>query len=169
MGKEYNSDGEEIFEGKYSNGKRLKKSNKFWIKLLFEGEYLYGKRNGKGKEYNYDGNGGIFEGEFINNKITGKGKEYNSHNEMTFDGEYLYDYKIKGKEYYKGRLIYEGEYSFGKRSKGKEYDDGGKIRNKMPNGLSNLDENQLFQAFSDRMNEEFDRIDNAKKKKCWIF
>ena len=34
MGKEYNSDDEVIFEGKYSKGKRLKWSNKFWIKLL---------------------------------------------------------------------------------------------------------------------------------------
>ena len=33
--------------------------------LMFEGEYLNGKRNGKGKEFNYDGNL-IFEGEYLN-------------------------------------------------------------------------------------------------------
>ena len=35
--------------------------------LLYEGEYLNGKRNGKGKEYDYDGNV-IFEGEYLNGK-----------------------------------------------------------------------------------------------------
>ena len=35
--------------------------------LKFDGEILDGKRNGKGKEYNYDGNL-IFSGEFINGK-----------------------------------------------------------------------------------------------------
>ena len=35
--------------------------------MIFEGEYINGKRNGKGKEY--DSNGNLeFEGEFINNK-----------------------------------------------------------------------------------------------------
>ena len=33
------------------------------------------KRNGKGKEYDYDGNL-IFEGEYLNGKRNGKGKEY---------------------------------------------------------------------------------------------
>ena len=35
--------------------------------LRFEGEYLFGKRNGKGKEYGYNGKL-IFEGEYINGK-----------------------------------------------------------------------------------------------------
>ena len=45
---------------------------------MFEGEYLNGKRwNGKGKEYN--DNGELeFEGEYLNGKRwNGKGKEYN--------------------------------------------------------------------------------------------
>ena len=41
--------------------------------LIFEGEYLNGERNGKGKEYNYDGRL-IFEGEYLNGKKTGKEK-----------------------------------------------------------------------------------------------
>ena len=36
-------------------------------KLIFEGEYLNEKRNGKGKEYDYNGNL-IFEGEYLNGK-----------------------------------------------------------------------------------------------------
>ena len=34
-------------------------------KLYFEGEYLNGTRNGKGKEYDYNGKL-IFEGEYLN-------------------------------------------------------------------------------------------------------
>ena len=42
--------------------------------IKFEGEYLDGKRNGKGKEYDYDGKL-EFEGEFKNDKIwNGKGR-----------------------------------------------------------------------------------------------
>ena len=43
------------------NGKRKEYDVKTNI-LLFEGEYLNGERNGKGKEYNYNGKL-IFEGE----------------------------------------------------------------------------------------------------------
>ena len=42
--------------------------------MEFEGDYLDGKRNGKGKEYFYNG---IlqFEGEYKDGKRNGKGKE----------------------------------------------------------------------------------------------
>ena len=43
-------------------------------KLIFEGEYLNWKRNGKGKEYDYEGKL-EFEGEYLNGKRNGKGKE----------------------------------------------------------------------------------------------
>ena len=45
------------------------------VNLEFEGEYLNGKRNGKGKEYFYNG---IleYEGEYLNGQRNGKGKEY---------------------------------------------------------------------------------------------
>ena len=92
-------------------------------KLLFEGEYLKRKRNGKGKEYNDDGEL-IFEGEYLNGKRNGKGKEYYN-GELIFEGEYINEEKNgKGKEYdYDGKLIFEGEYLNGKRwnGKGKEY------------------------------------------------
>ena len=48
----------------------------FSDKLEYEGEYLNGERNGKGKEYNNDGEL-IFEGEYLNGKRwNGKGKEH---------------------------------------------------------------------------------------------
>ena len=40
------------------------------------GIYREGERNGKGKEYNYDGKL-IFEGEYLNGKRNERGKEYN--------------------------------------------------------------------------------------------
>ena len=51
-GKEYNFNGELIFEGEYLNGKmngKVKEYN-FNGKLLFEGEYLYGNK-WKGRYY----------------------------------------------------------------------------------------------------------------------
>ena len=44
--------------------------------LSFEGEYLYGRPNGKGQEYNHNGDL-IFEREYLNGGKNGKGKEYN--------------------------------------------------------------------------------------------
>ena len=44
------------------------------VNLVFEGEYLNGIRNGKGKEYYYNG-------------------------KLRFEGENLYNHKIKGKDY----------------------------------------------------------------------
>ena len=47
------------------------------------------KWNGKGKEYDEDGNL-IFEGEYINGqKWNGKGKEYDEDGNLTFEGEYI--------------------------------------------------------------------------------
>ena len=139
------ADNQIIYE---SNGK-VKEYNLYFDKLKFEGEYLNGKRNGKGKEYYYDG---VlrFEGEYLNGKRNGKGKEYHyyGHN-IFFEGEYKnglrwngkgYDnknniiYELKNgngyvKEYnYKGKLKFEGEYLNGKKNgKGKEYHYNGKL------------------------------------------
>ena len=107
-------------------------------KLLFEGEYLNGKQNGKGKEYNDDGEL-IFEGEFLNGNIiyelingNGKVKNYDENNILIYEGEYLNGKRHgKGKEYsyYNVKLEFEGEYLEGKRSgKGKEYYDNGKLK-----------------------------------------
>ena len=61
--------------------------------LIFEGEYLNGRRNGKGKEYNYDDKL-IFEGEYLNRQRNGKGKEYDD-GELIFEGEYLNGERLK--------------------------------------------------------------------------
>ena len=113
--------------------------------MKFEGEYLNGKRNGKGKEYNFQGNV-IFEGEFYLNHRK-KGKEYIK-GRLEFEGEFLWDKKWKGKgfdekgnviyelidgkgtikEYVGEYLVYEGECLDGKRNgKGKEYDHDGNL------------------------------------------
>ena len=42
---------------------------------MLSGKYKTGKKNGKGKEYDYDGDL-IFEGEYLNGKRNGIGKEY---------------------------------------------------------------------------------------------
>ena len=62
IGKEYNDNGE----------------------LLFEGEYLNGKRNGKGKEYYWDTGKLIFEGEYLNDKKW-KGKGYDKLNNIVYE------------------------------------------------------------------------------------
>ena len=45
-------------------------------------------------------------------KKNGKVREYYSDGEVEFEGEYLYDFKLKGKFYLNGQLEYEGEYSY---------------------------------------------------------
>ena len=117
--------------------------------LIFEGGYLNGKRNGKGKEYDFDGKL-IFEGEYLKGRRNGKGKEYYKNGQLLFIGEYLngkkwngngfnkngyWEFEIKEgkgkiKEYgfYSGKLVFEGEYRNGERNgKGKEYDYNNKI------------------------------------------
>ena len=96
---EYGVDWEEISDTKY--------------KSIFEGEYLNGEKNGKGKEYYYNGFNLIliFEGEYLKGKRNGKGKEYYSNGKLKFEGEYLNGKRNrKGKEYNnKDELIFEGE------------------------------------------------------------
>ena len=92
--------------------------------VIFEVEYKKGKKNGKQKGYDSKGIL-IFEGELINGEKK-KGKEYNSNAELIFEGEYLKGLRWngKGKEYnYKGELMFEVEYLNGQRwnGKGKEY------------------------------------------------
>ena len=61
--------------------------------MEFEGEYLNGERNGKGKEYYYNGEL-KFEGEYLDGKRHGKGKEYYDNGELKFEGEYFRDQRI---------------------------------------------------------------------------
>ena len=51
-----------------------------------------------------------FEVEYLDDKRYGEEKEYDIRGKLIFEGEYIYNYKIRGKEYNKGKLEYEGEY-----------------------------------------------------------
>ena len=65
-GKEYNKEGEIVFEGEYFNGMRWNGKGKEYDdndKLIFEGEYKKGERDGKGKEYDDNGKLILFERE----------------------------------------------------------------------------------------------------------
>ena len=94
------------FEGQFSDGKIEGRINESYYnnKILIKDYYLNAKKNGKGKDYDEDGN-------------------------LEFEGEYLYNHKRKGKEYYKnGKLRFEGEYLYDKKWSGKGYDvEGNKI------------------------------------------
>ena len=136
--KEYNDNGELLFEGEYLNGLRNGKGKDYFFgKLIFEGEYLNGERNGKGKEFD-DRGYLIFEGEYLNGiKWNGNGYHYDKiiyqikdgkgyfkeykYDKLVFEGEYINNV-IKGKEYYNNKLVFEGEYLNNKKWNGKGYD-----------------------------------------------
>ena len=139
--KEYNYGDKLEFEGEYLNGKRNGKGKEYDIldgKLEFEGEYLNGKRDGKGKEY-YDSII-IYEGEYIDGLRNGKGKEYNDEGKLIFEGDYLYNIKIKGKEYVNGILEYKGEYLYATKWNGKGYDENGNIAYELIKGKGKFKE-----------------------------
>ena len=93
---------------------------------IFSGKFIIYEQNGKGKEYDYNGNL-IFKGEYLNGERNGKAKEYEFH-EIIFEGEYLYGKRLKGKEYnYDGGLSFEGEYLNNEKWKGNFYDENGNI------------------------------------------
>ena len=99
-GEQYYSNGNIRFKGQCINGK-IWKGFIFGIDGNKEYEVIYGKKNGKGKEYNYDGKL-IFEGEYLNGERNGKGYEYNYNGKLIFEGEYLNNNRCngKGRDYY---------------------------------------------------------------------
>ena len=86
---------------------------------------MNGKRNGKVKEYYYNGNL-KFEGEHSNGKKW-NGKGYDISNNNTYEireGKGI----IKEYDYLFGNLLFEGEYKNGERNwKGKQYDFNGNL------------------------------------------
>ena len=140
--KEYDEKGKLTFEGEYLNGEKNGKGKEYDYNgnyVIFEGEYLNGKRNGKGKEYKF-GDELTFEGEYLNGQRHGKAKEYNSKGELIFEGEYLYSYKLRGKHYVHGKLEYEGEYLRYEKWNGKGYDENGNIVYELEYGNGNVKE-----------------------------
>ena len=141
-GKGYDEKGNIIYELTNGNGK-IREYYKRW--LIFEGEYLNGNRNGKGKEYNDDGNV-LFEGEYLNGKRNGEGKEYNYNGQLLFEGEYKNDKKWNGKikEYYFSGLVeFEGIYLNNKKWEGKGYDEDGNLIYELINGNGKVTENDI--------------------------
>ena len=162
-GKEYDYDGNMIFEGEYLNGKRHGNGNGYNDngELILECEYKNGKMwnakgydgkgnktyeiingNGHAKELSYRGEL-LFDGEYLSGQRNGKGKEYfydrlfedEKYRYISdFEGEYLYGHKKRGKEYFNGTLIYEGEYLFDNKWDGKGYDENGNIIYELHNG-----------------------------------
>ena len=140
-GKGYDANNKLIYELKNGKG-YVKEYNYNDNCLLFEGEYLNGEKNGKGKEYykspflpfiyilgkreckeikiKYDG-------EYKNGLKHGQGKEYDLNRNLIFEGEYLYNYRKKGKAYVLKKLEYEGEYYCNKKWNGKGYDEKGNV------------------------------------------
>ena len=117
-GKGYDKNGNIIFE--INNGKGhiklyyYNKDNRDKLNLCFECDYLNGEKNGIYKEYFSSGKL-MLEEEYKDGRKNGKVKEYYpDSNQLIFEGEYLYNRRIKGKQYIKGRLEYEGEYLFDK-------------------------------------------------------
>ena len=162
-GKGYNSLNNIIYELNNGNG-HIKQ---FWGngKLNFEGEYLNGKRNGKGKEYDDDII--MYEGEYLNGMKHGRGKENNHKGFLYFDGEYLYNYKIKGKYYLKGNLEFEGEFLYDNKFNGKGYDQDGNIIYELINGNGKVKEywvigDILFEG------EYLNGKKNGKGKECYF-
>ena len=143
--KEYNEDGDLIFEGNYKNGVKYGKGKEYidGLKILYEGTYYNGKRSkGKGKEFNLSG-GLKYEGEYLEGLWHGRGKEYENNGELSFEGQFFKGKRWNGygKEFYKlGKIEYEGEYINGKRKKGIEYDLNGNIIFK---GVINDDTNKI--------------------------
>jgi len=120
-----------------------------------------GERNDKGKEQILNSNVIIFEGEYLNGKRNGKGKEYYYNGKLKFKGKYLNGFKIKGKGYddeegnkilkiksngkekefnKNGKNQFEGEYLNGKRWNGKGYNYSGKFIFEIKNEKGNMKE-----------------------------
>ena len=110
------------------------KLGKYFYRLKIDGEYNNGELNGKVKIYNDDL---ILEGEFLNGKLNGLVKEYYE-NELRFDGEYLYNFKLRGKEYIEERLEFNGDYLFDKKWNGNGYDEKGNIIYTLKNGTGKI-------------------------------
>ena len=71
--------------------------------------------------------------------MIGKTKFYYRNGNLKFDGEYLYSYKLRGKEYYlDGILEYEGKYLYNKKWEGKGYDKNGNIIYELKNGTGKV-------------------------------
>ena len=87
-GKGYNINGD--IEYVMRNGSGYVKEYDYNGELIYEGIYYNGEENGEGKEYiDFNLNFLKYKGEYLNGKRNGKGKEYNIFGILTFEGDYL--------------------------------------------------------------------------------
>ena len=129
-GKEYNREGNLIYEGELFQGKKNGKGKEYNEKgqLIYEGEFLNGEKHGKGKIYNIEENLEI-ESEFFNGKEIGISKTY-KHGILIKEINYSKPY-TEGKEYNEqGKLIFEGTFKAGYHDTGnyKEYYEDGNLK-----------------------------------------
>ena len=119
-------------------------------------------KHGKGIEY-YENERSIYVGEFIKGNKSGNGKEFYYHycdlnkNKLLFEGEYINNYRLRGKEYYEnGKLKYEGDYLFKGRWNGKLYDYNGNILFKINDGNVKVveDKDKIILYIGKNLNEE---------------
>ena len=147
-GKGY-KDNEVVYEIKNGNG-YIPISGKRRMELFdteYDGEFVNGKPNGKGKEYESEDfieqeRKLKYEGEYLCGKRNGKGKIY-FHNQVIYEGEFLYNMLIYGKYYVKGRLQFEGEYNNAKPWNGKGYDENGNVVYEIKDGNGRIQEFNL--------------------------
>ena len=89
-GKEYDANGNLVFEGKYLHGKH-------WTGKIYNtvNKYIYELNEGSGYDMKYDRFDGLleYEGEYLRGIINGKGKKYQNGN-LIFEGEFLNGEKI---------------------------------------------------------------------------
>ena len=114
-GKEYNKDGELIYEGEIFQGEKYGKGKIYDIKnnLIIEGQFSYGKKNGLFKTYKK----GVLLKEIDYSKVEPEGKQYDEQGKVIFEGTFDDDgEKSTGnyKEYYEdGNLKLEGKLNNG--------------------------------------------------------
>jgi len=111
--------------------KEYDKNNKI-INELNEGKWFI-------KEFNENGEL-IFEGEYIKGEKNGKGTLYLKSGEIKLESIYLYVQKIKGKEYFIGKLVFDGGCLYNRIYKGKGYDDNVNIIYEVINGNGKIHE-----------------------------
>ena len=121
--------------------------------IFMSGKYVIYGSNGLAKEYDVYNDNLIFEGGYLNRKRNGKGKEYDSDGEIKFTGEYLNGKRNgKGNEYYKNTILFSGEYLKGRKWNGKGYSKNGNIIYELKNGNGfveeyNGEDERLFRGY----------------------
>ena len=182
----------EYFNGKRWNGKGYSPNNNLIYELnsgkgyvieygnngclAFEGEYLNGEKNGQGKEYyrknsnfTYEENEKYiikYDGEYKNGLKNGRGKEYDLDGNLIYEGEYLYNYRRKGKAYTENRLEFEGEYYFNQKWSGKGYDENGKIIYELNDGTGFVKE---YNGFKEKITYEGNIVKGIKNGHGKVF